>query len=467
MDSPATATLSPFIPASRQKNCYACVQAKRRCDRRTPICSRCIEKKTTCVYTKKRPVSQIGRSDIGSDSQPDGPAFENSDTSVFGSLDIHDGPTAGPLSSPPQDTTCFDYPPFLLDSDIPMGNFIDFIGSSNQMPISDNWLAQPHDSLVIERPGTPVDKEIMSAYKKMDTTYCDSSNWTDAQDPTSPMYYVIQRVKDFVKNMATNNATPFLHRRLYSSYTPQSILSCFSTTVLYTNRTPATTSMMMRSLQSCVRDLISTETERIIATPVDKLARTQALFIYQIIRLFDGDITLRAQGEKDLQLLETWVTELCKIRDNMGNLVQLEYGAIKGQPPKEWQKWIFAESLRRTIVIIHATLCLYEMLKTPDSCDDDDLGPWAFVHRWTLSKPLWEANSSFDFQRAWKDNFHFIISNFSFENFLKNGRAEDVDEFAEILLNVYIGPDALKEFMTHGSRDDSRPESLCATAAAN
>src|ERR1700756_664158 len=46
------------IPASRQKNCNSCVQAKRRCDRRTPICSRCAEKKIPCVYTKAKAISR-------------------------------------------------------------------------------------------------------------------------------------------------------------------------------------------------------------------------------------------------------------------------------------------------------------------------------------------------------------------------------------------------------------------------
>jgi len=36
----------------------------------------------------------------------------------------------------------------------------------------------------------------------------------------------------------------------------------------------------------------------------------------------------------------------------------------------------------------------------------------------------------------WKEKPPCIINNYSFENFLKYGRGEDVDEFAEILLSV-------------------------------
>jgi len=66
----------------------------------------------------------------------------------------------------------------------------------------------------------------------------------------------------------------------------------------------------------------------------------------------------------------------------------------------------------------------------------DEQDPWAYVHRWTLSRHLWEADSSFEFARTWKEKPHFVIANYSFEHFLKYGRGEDVDEFAEILLSV-------------------------------
>lgn len=68
----------------------------------------------------------------------------------------------------------------------------------------------------------------------------------------------------------------------------------------------------------------------------------------------------------------------------------------------------------------------------------DDPGPWAFTHRWTLCRPLWEASSSLEFNRLWKETPQFIISNYSFDTFLKQGRADDVDDFAEVLMTVSV-----------------------------
>jgi len=107
-----------------------------------------------------------------------------------------------------------------------------------------------------------------------------------------------------------------MHRHLYKDHTPPCIIACFSTTVLYVNSTPANKSMVFRALQHNIADLLLVMAE--VSTPRDKLARAQALFLYQIIRLFDGDITLRAQGERDVPVLERWLRDLSRVRDNLG-----------------------------------------------------------------------------------------------------------------------------------------------------
>ena len=94
---------------------------------------------------------------------------------------------------------------------------------------------------------------------------------------------------------------------------------------------------VMRALTRDITNLIASEDRRLIVTPIEKLARTQALFLYQIIRLFDGDVTLRAQGEKDIPLLQSWLGELCKVRENLGDLAGLDESAKRSQAPEEWE----------------------------------------------------------------------------------------------------------------------------------
>jgi hypothetical protein len=95
--------------------------------------------------------------------------------------------------------------------------------------------------------------------------------------------------------------------------------------------------MVMRVLHRNVMELVTIETGRSVVTPIEKLARIQSLFLYQIIRLFDGDVTLRTLGEKDMPLLQTWLRDLCRVRENLGDLAELEDSVVKALPPIEWE----------------------------------------------------------------------------------------------------------------------------------
>lgn len=137
--------------------------------------------------------------------------------------------------------------------------------------------------------------------------------------------------------MATSNSTPFLHQYLYRDNLPSCMLTCFATCVLYTNRTIHTTSIVLRTLDQNVQELIVVPQLNDNHTIHAKLARVQALFIYQIIRLFDGDVSLRSMAEKDLTLLESWVDDLCACRDNLSEQCQAESITPIQQPFIEWK----------------------------------------------------------------------------------------------------------------------------------
>lgn len=156
-------------------------------------------------------------------------------------------------------------------------------------------------------------------------------------DSKAPQYYIVTRVKGFATDIAARNATPFLHRYLYRDHISRCILSCFTVNMLYVNRTQANTAMVMRVLHNSVKELVDVKTVYVEATLVEKLARTQALFLYQIIRLLDGDVFLRAEGERDIPLLQNWLGDLCRGRDNLRDSAQLGDSVMKRQAPRKWE----------------------------------------------------------------------------------------------------------------------------------
>ncbi|TPX08403.1 uncharacterized protein E0L32_010133 [Thyridium curvatum] len=441
-------TVIASMSAPRQKNCSSCVRAKRRCDRRTPVCSRCVEKKLPCNYAKGKTVLRYGqRQNLDLSNRASMLPFRGliapglTDVDYFGIGPMEVQSRNDELTETRQGSLVLEDG---VDSDIPIDPLLDIMDNAEIANLQ-QWLVPVESGPLTQTSDSSVEEELMSAYQKMSGICHHVEPW-DLYDTKSPLYYVINRVKGFTADIATRSAAPFLHRRLYRGHTPQCIFSCFTTASLYANQTTETKPMVMRALQQAVQELLDAETGRAAAKLVEKLARAQALFLYQVIRLFDGDILLRSQAENDLPLLQAWLEDLLKIRENIGSLAELENEGAQIQVPVEWEHWIFAESLRRTIVMAYAVVKVYELMKHSD--DAKDPGIWGRAQCWTLSRHLWEADSTYEFQRMWREKPPFIINNFSFDEFLKHGRGEDVDEFAEILLSVYLGVDETKEFIS-------------------
>lgn len=158
-----------------------------------------------------------------------------------------------------------------------------------------------------------------------------------SRDPKTALHYLVDRIKAFPADIATRNAAPFMHRYLYRDHTPPCILSCFITSMLYANRTAANASIVMKGFQKSLLQFLEVEGGRVFATPTEKLAKVQALLLYQLIRLFDGDIALRVQGERDMPLLQAWLGDFRRERENLGHLSRLGDVAEREQPPKEWE----------------------------------------------------------------------------------------------------------------------------------
>lgn len=159
---------SAAMPAPRQKNCDSCVQAKRRCDRRTP-CARCVEKKTTCIYSKSKTATRLGKhareptpcTEILSLETPTYSPLNVSDLSFdleyleniptgFHAGNAHESTIQAPNNS----------------GDSFMDTFMQFTGSTGSSS-SNQWFIRTEESHLPERPATPTDGEVVRAWDKM------------------------------------------------------------------------------------------------------------------------------------------------------------------------------------------------------------------------------------------------------------------------------------------------------------
>ena len=150
------------------------------------------------------------------------------------------------------------------------------------------------------------------------------------------MHFIVQSLKSYPSTFANDSHTPWMHRYLYKDQMPSSIQSCFTVSALYSNMTSRNKTLVFRVLCQSLNEL---KRQQLANTPQEKLARAQALFLYQIICLFDGDLTLRSNAERDMPLLQDWLDELCKIRENLRTPECVNRVDVGGDPnlPRSWE----------------------------------------------------------------------------------------------------------------------------------
>jgi hypothetical protein len=136
---------------------------------------------------------------------------------------------------------------------------------------------------------------------------------------------------------------------------------------------------------------------------VEQLARVQALFIYQFIRLFDGDIRQRAQAEALIPTLKGWNNKLWESA-NLDACLETSFGfaglfsqglgakSLDDPSGQQWRDWLLAESVRRIWLIGNYVQGVYLMMR------DRQTGCPGGVS-FTVRRGLWDAQSAATWMR--------------------------------------------------------------------
>jgi hypothetical protein len=103
-----------------------------------------------------------------------------------------------------------------------------------------------------------------------------------------------------------------------------------------------------------------------------------------------------------------------------------------------WESWIFRESTQRTFVFCFFFIRLYGMLKG-GACSG---GPFSTgPQTWTLTAPLWNAPSAYDFRAAWVGKRRFEVRRMDLAEVLREAEPADVDGFGRMFLVAIMGVD--------------------------
>lgn len=201
-------------------------------------------------------------------------------------------------------------------------------------------------------------------------------------------------------------------------------------------KNPVNGPVILRSIEARVHDLVNAP---LPSSPLECLAHTQSIILYQIIRVFDGDITSRASADRLLPMLEESAIRLLahvNFDTDMASVADMDLYPIA--PVEEfWTNWVFQESCRRTLLFAFFFAQTYRLISGQKGlyCD----GRLGLCHSWTLSAQLWRAKTPIEFAKACRDRKYFVVTDAQFKPVLEQAQADDVDSFGRILISCLLG----------------------------
>lgn len=295
----------------------------------------------------------------------------------------------------------------IQESGTPASDFL-----SPEIPI----LLDPTNELVISNPGFQIE----------DVLHDISANTI----PQSRVNFCIQQFKSYPEMLLRRNRTPFIHPELYNDFFPfpQALQEAYCACALYLSKTEATSVTVFRVIESKCSQNLEGHSGWTIS---EHLATLQAFCLFQIIRLFDGDIRQRAIAEQQESIVADWTIDLLRRTET-------------AQPPvsPSWHDWIFGESMRRTIVMSLMLQGVYSVVKRGYCCIADAVTSMSF----TVQAALWEAGSAYHWEKVFREKNHFEVNNMDFGELLGKGRRDDVEEIGLLMMATYLELDRVREW---------------------
>ncbi|KAH6886940.1 hypothetical protein B0T10DRAFT_515829 [Thelonectria olida] len=388
-----------------RRACVACARAKRRCSKQTPACRRCHVRGISCVYLPARPETRLLHdTETRSTASPN----EAEDASAFVSRHF----AVPPLPVVPEQTE------------------VAFLRASQRMHYvaihvpTDAWFLAS-ESFIADHSITP-------------------GNPGPIAD--SHLKYFIGCVQKWQRDWVTEGRSPLHHHRLYRPSMPRHVQDAYTAVTMYMARNPQNEDTSFQIISDRATQLIDDQTlEDAICDSRDMfghLSRVQSLLTYQVIRLFDGNIRMRAQADAQLHTLFKWnrdmmeATKQCLSEPRFPIFHNLNSDAATAI----WDSWILVESIRRTWLIANYVQQIYLYFKLGWSeCPGRVL--------FTMRSGLWDAPSELAWEKTSRELGPLFVSIVNNEMLFAETRSDEVDAFGHAILTIELGLEKMERWL--------------------
>jgi hypothetical protein len=309
-----------FNMSLRRKSCDPCFKARRKCDLEYPVCKRCDKNNKNCHYVYPPILNVVTTRDNG----PMAGKFVSKWSSVAGN---HTQSSLG-----------HEMPRYL--------GHVDILQLNKQ------------ESPSIERSlGHLGELEPLSAVQ----------GWA----------FLSEQIRDYPLVFAIQGQTIFINHNIYADSYPRQLRAAFGLCAGCALLNDQNRSQLFRAVDA---EILESLTPALTSTLLEDLVILQTTVLYQIIRLFYGDLEQRIVAER-----QEYLVRLCSLKLLQRAEKELQNALLT------WKDWVLAESIRRTVFISFKLYTVYSHFKN-GSCNEYE----ALGHLPVTAKPSsWTSQETF------------------------------------------------------------------------
>lgn len=431
------------MPSDSQLACTACTKAKRKCTKQIPTCARCLEKGVDCTY----PVPKVL---VPLDALLDGDGGGRLSAALSS---LHTGQTSASASASRHIA-------------VPLSTGTNTVSVSVSVSPSARMPEQLRNPWFLDRSQWNLDYSPSSASS---LAYVDSG-----------LHNFIAKLKSWLRQWTETGSCAFIHARLYADELPEYLQYAYAACQTYqTAKSPQAKTTALQIARAWSKKLVQEQAihERLngpgpggdggnIQIPVwESLCRTQALLVFQIIQLFDGDVRARAEAEASAVMLKSWAEELMQsAAEEVETLAASRHRYEPSDPDSPlghgldplpgwrelrtsgtltstWYAWAYSESIRRTCLTAVLADGAFAILRQGWS-----LCPGSIIFSATAG--MWEADSP----SAWLATVRkgnpatYPFSCRAAHRLLTMAKAREVDDFTQALIAFGSGLETIQDW---------------------
>ncbi|KAK9366213.1 hypothetical protein V1509DRAFT_296927 [Lipomyces kononenkoae] len=403
--------------------CEACAVAKRKCGKQTPRCLRCRRQGIECRYPPTKPTSFVLYGDVTFPVEHDFLTCSTPKSSAYN-------------NSPGLQTRGADDAPLFLGLDP-----FEFSNGLIDNQLASSWFTSPE---TWEIGGFP----------------SEGNSFNNIE-----LKRRIVKIRRWLRQWIEEGSNPFIHSQLYRTRFPRCVQDAYMTLSCYLHKTASNEQIIFQIIEDRANLLLeeygipSTDsalenisTSSVTLDALEHIARVQALLVYQVIGLYDGDIRLRHLAERRIPVLKNWIQ---KMVDHASQAMCLGSSVISSTQEQAagdfilsnvpscendlWYSWIVAESIRRTWVVASGVQVIYSTIQ------QGQMPPCKGI-MFTTRQGVWEAKSALAWEKLCSEVNVGLIQMAEADKLLIEAAPEDVNDFAWEILEAKFGVERMERW---------------------